>query len=97
MKFEFHPDAKIELFHAIDYYETCEPLLGYDFALEVRSTIQNICDFPDAWPILGESIRRCLTRRFPYGVLYSIESDKVLILAVMPLHRDPDYWKNRLS
>ena len=27
MKFEFHPDAKIELFHAIEYYEDCEPLL----------------------------------------------------------------------
>ncbi len=96
MKFVFHPDARNEFIHAIEYYETCEPFLGYDFSLEVRSTIQNFCDFPDAWPILDEPIRRCLTRRFPNGVLYSIESDQVLILAVMPLHRHPDYWKNRL-
>jgi len=33
--------------------------------------------------------------RFPYGVLYSIEPDRVYILAVMHLHRHPDYWKSR--
>lgn len=27
--------------------------------------------------------------------LYSIESDRVYILAVMHLHRHPDYWKSR--
>ena len=53
MKFVFHPDARNEFIHAIEYYETCEPFLGYDFSLEVRSTIQNFCDFPDAWPIIG--------------------------------------------
>ena len=97
MKFAFHADTRSEFIHAIEYYETCELFLGYDFSLEVRSTIQNICDFPDAWPILYEPIRRCLTRCFPYGILYSIESDRILILAVMPLHRHPDFWKNRLS
>jgi len=42
-------------------------------------------------------IRRCLTNRFPYGILYSIESDRIFILAVMHLHRDPDYWKHRME
>ncbi|HRU71636.1 MAG TPA: type II toxin-antitoxin system RelE/ParE family toxin, partial [Kiritimatiellia bacterium] len=40
-------------------------------------------------------IHRCLVHRFPYGVLYSIESDGIFVLAVMNLHRDPDYWKRR--
>jgi len=44
---------------------------------------------------LEDDVRRCLTHRFPYGVLYSIEPSTIYILAVMHLHRDPDYWKHR--
>ena len=97
MNFEFHPEADAEFFQAIDYYEECEDGLGYDFSIEIYSTIQNILDYPAAWPVLEGDVRRCLTNRFPYGVLYSIESDMLFILAVMHLHRDPDYWKHRLE
>lgn len=95
MKFSFHPEAEIEFHQAIDYYEECESGLGYDFSIEVRSAIQNILDYPPAWPVLEGEVRRCLVNRFPYGVLYSIEHDEILILAIMHLHRDPEYWKAR--
>jgi toxin ParE1/3/4 len=48
-----------------------------------------------AWPILEGDVRRCLVNRFPYGVLYSVESDRVYVLALMHLHRRPGYWKDR--
>ncbi|MDD5557127.1 MAG: type II toxin-antitoxin system RelE/ParE family toxin [bacterium] len=95
MTFDFHPEAEAEFLAAISYYENCEPGLGRDFAMEVCSAIQNILSYPTAWPLLGEGIRRCLTHRFPYGVLFSIEPERVHILAVMHLHRNPDYWKQR--
>jgi hypothetical protein len=95
MIFDFHPEAETEFLEAIAYYEECEPELGEDFSLEVYSSIQNVLSYPLAWPVLEDDIRRCLTNRFPYGVLYSIESDRVYILAVMHLHRHPDYWKHR--
>jgi len=31
------------------------------------------------------------------GVLYSVERNGIFILAVMHLHRDPDYWKHRVA
>jgi len=97
MKYVFHPEAEEELVAAIDYYEDCEPGLGYDFAIEVHSTIENILSFPKAWPTLEDDIRRCQTRRFPYGIIYVINEDVLFILAVMHLHRDPEYWKDRLK
>ncbi len=33
MSYSFHPDAEEEFNKAIDYYESLEPGLGYDFAL----------------------------------------------------------------
>ncbi len=95
MTFSFHPEAEKEFSRAIDYYEEAEPGLGYDFALEVYSTIQRILEYPKAWPKLDYEIRRSLVQRFPFGVLYSEEVDSIFILAVMHLYKKPDYWKHR--
>ena len=56
MKFLFHPEAETEFAQAIEYYEEKEEGLGYDFAVEVYSTIERILAYPKAWPILeGEN------------------------------------------
>lgn len=59
-------------------------------------TIQRVLEFPKAWTILDGEVRRSLVKRFPYGVLYSEDAGDILILAVMNLHRAPDYWKHRV-
>jgi toxin ParE1/3/4 len=38
---------------------------------------------PTRYIVINEDIRQCMTRRFPYGILYTIEQDYILILAVM--------------
>jgi plasmid stabilization system protein ParE len=95
MKFSFHPEAEAEFNDAIDYYEDKERGLGYDFAVEVYATIQRIIAFPKAWPVMKNGFRRSLVRRFPYGVLYSEEDEEIWIVAVMHLHRNPEYWDGR--
>ncbi len=96
MSFHFHPDAEAELFEAIRYYENVEPGLGKEFAVEAYSAVQRAIAYPSAWAIIDGQIRRSLMWRFPYGVLYTEESNGILIVAIMPLHRDPDYWKGRI-
>jgi hypothetical protein len=95
MSFSFHPEAEEEFNKAITYYEEIEPGLGYDFALEVHSTIQRSVEYTKAWPVIEGEIRRSLVRRFPHGILYSEEQKGIFIVAVMNLHRFPDYWKHR--
>jgi plasmid stabilization system protein ParE len=95
MSYRFHPEAELELTLSIDYYESIEPGLGYDFAIEVYDTIARIVEFPKAWTVLDGDVRRSLVKRFPYGVLYNEDAGDILILAVMNLHRAPDYWKHR--
>lgn len=97
MTFSFHPEAYEELSGAVSHYEECQTGLGCDFSIEVYSAIGNILLYPEAWPILEGDIHRYLINRFPYGILYSIESNQIIILAVMNLHRQPDYWKHRLA
>lgn len=95
MTFSFHPEAEAEFLDAIEYYESLESGLGYDFAIEVRTAIQRAEAFPLAWASLDGEVRRSLVRRFPFGVVYAEDSTGLFILAVMHLHRAPDSWKNR--
>lgn len=95
MTFSFHPKAEAEFLDAIEYYESLESGLGYDFAVEVRAAIQRAEAFPLAWASLDGDIRRSLLRRFPFGVVYAESSKGLFILAVMHLHSAPDSWKNR--
>lgn len=48
MRYSFHPEAELEFFEAIEYYEGCESGLGYDFALEVYTTVERIRANPKA-------------------------------------------------
>ena len=96
MRYAFHPEAETEFVRAVEYYEEREEGLGLDFAVEIYSAIERILAHPKAWPVLEDDIRRSLVRRFPYGLLYAEEEDKIFIAAVMHLHREPDYWKHRM-
>jgi len=95
LKYSFHSDAEKELKEAITYYNECQNGLGLEFAKEVYLAIQNILSFSHAWPPLSANTRRCLTNRFPYGVIYQITDEEVFIIAVMHLNREPSYWKKR--
>ena len=97
MKCSFHSEAEAEFVQAIEYYEECEAGLGYDFAVEVYSAIERAMAHPKAWPIIEEDMRRSLVRRFPFGVLYAEKDEELFIVAVMHMHRDPDYWKYRIK
>jgi len=41
-------------------------------------------------------IRRCLIARFPYGLIYGIDGDTIVVVAVAHLHRRPRYWIDRI-
>lgn len=97
MRLEFHPQARIEYLDAISFYEARQETLGVRFVLEIESAIRCIVDSPDRWPAIEGDVRRCLSHIFPYGILYSIEPDHVLVLAVMHHSRKPGYWRNRIK
>ena len=97
MRCEFHPDALAEYEEAARYYAGCQEGLELRFMASVEAVVRQIAAAPDRWRILERDVRRCLTTVFPYAILYTIESDRVLIVAVMHCHREPGYWRDRLQ
>ncbi len=98
MNYFFHPEAKKELLDAVDYYESCSEGLGLEFSNDIYATIQRIINYPYAWSNFSKSSRRCLAKRFPFGVIYQVleNNNEIMVIAVMQLNRKPGYWKKRL-
>jgi hypothetical protein len=97
MIIKFLTEAQIELDETINYYNQEYPGLGDNFLQEVLNSIERIVEFPKAWHQLSKNIRRCQTRRFPYGLIYILVDDEILVLSVSNLHRKPNHWKDRVN
>ena len=96
MNYEVHPEARAELLASADFYEKRSPGLGIVFLNEIEAAIQRLVENPEQSKFVEQDVRRRLVRRLPYGILYTIEADFILILAVMHCSRQPGYWHQRL-
>ena len=97
MKFRFLPQARREFLEAAQHYDRIKPGLGLRYVSCVEDAIGKIVTSPRAWPIITGDVRRCLTKVFPYSILYAVRGDEVVIVAVMHCHRRPDYWLGRID
>ncbi len=91
----FHPAALAEYLAAALWYGHEG---GRRFADAVDRCVDEICEVPLAGsPWRGRAeIRRRVLRRFPYSVVYAVDAEGVLIVAVAHHRRRPGYWAARL-
>ncbi len=92
MKVIFSKLAKQELDDATLFYNMEYSELGKRFRQEVKAAAKRIVEYPEAWSVERGEVRKCLLHKFPYKLLYSIESEHIFIIAVAHQHRKPDYW-----
>jgi plasmid stabilization system protein ParE len=97
MKAEFHPVASEEIIETAAYYEGEVPGLGDSFIAEVERVVGVLCDQPNIGQSVGQEFRRILLLRFPYSLIYSIETERVWVVAVAHHRRRPGYWKERID
>lgn len=96
MRVQLLAPARAEFEAAVADYDSQEPGLGSRFAAEVKRTIGRILQYPEAWPPLSKRTRRCRTRKSPYGIIYQVRGEELLVVAVMHLHRAPETWQGRV-
>ena len=90
------PLALAELHDAAAFYSSRANVgLGLAFVAEFERTTNLILANPDFGAIFRGSRRRCLLRRFPYGVIYQVAAEELRIIAVAHHRRRPGYWANR--
>ena len=97
MRYEWDEGALEDLEEATKFYFEEDPSVEFRFAECVDNAIEQVTRRPSSWPVIEGAVRRFVVEIFPYSLLYSIEEDFVLIIAVAHQSRHPEYWKDRLN
>jgi toxin ParE1/3/4 len=64
MNYTFHPHAEKELEQIENHYDSIGENLGDRFRDEIQATISHILKFPNGWPPLSKTVRRCRVNSF---------------------------------
>jgi len=72
MNYYFHPEALQEYAEAAQYYSEISTSLASAFVTQVEYGINQILLCPQAWQPIETDVRRCLVKRFPFGIYYTV-------------------------
>ena len=97
MTLQLEHDAELEMLEAARHYEEQQSGLGSDFLDEVEFGLEQIRAGSERFGFYRRSkiVRSVRLERFPYRLLFVLEAELATVVAVMHLHRRPDYWKRR--
>ena len=91
------PEVENDLKEAFSWYEDKRQGLGHDFLLQIDAGLSFIQRNPKIYPPEYKETRKHLTKRFPYKIIYLVEKENIIILAVIHSKRSPDIIKKILD
>jgi plasmid stabilization system protein ParE len=89
------PPAEEEMIEAALSYDLAKAGLGDLFLDDIQHAIDTVREYPELGESVAYGFRRILLRRFPFSVIYLVESEEIAVVAVAHQRRHPDYWKGR--
>jgi plasmid stabilization system protein ParE len=89
------PEAEEDLAEAALFLEQRVTGLGDGLVAEVERSLARLAQNPYVGPDVGAGARKLSVRRFPYGLIYRLETERVLVLAIAHDRRRWGYWRNR--
>jgi toxin ParE1/3/4 len=66
----FHPEARAEFVHEVDYYTAVSSSLGERFDVAVKAAVSLAAEFPDLGSPHHHGTRRVFPKKFPFSVVY---------------------------
>ena len=97
MDIRFLTLAQQEVDDAVLWYNQQAEDAGREFLDELDRAVRLVKLHPIALTEIESGIRRCLFSRFPYALVYGIEGEMIIVIAVAHLHREPRYWADRVE
>jgi plasmid stabilization system protein ParE len=91
----FLPAAEADYREALHWYEvrSAQAAAGFEAAMQIA--VQRVAHAPESWPLCDNRHRFYILKRYPYSLIYRIEPETVLIVAVAHARRSPSFWKRR--
>lgn len=92
---EILPAALDEAEAAAAWYAERSPRAAAAFVAEVDRALALVAEAPERWSAHLLGTRRIPLRRFPYLIVYRVETSRILVVAVAHGRRRPGYWRDR--
>jgi plasmid stabilization system protein ParE len=97
MKVRFSSAANRDVRRTLEYYKReAGAEVAMDFHSELKATIERMKQWPKSFPLIHDELRRAILNRFPYQVVYKIESSSAISVYAIRHHKQhPDFGLRR--
>jgi len=89
------PGARRDFDDSFDWYATRSDVAAERFSNGIDATLAMIAADPRRFAAVDSIHRECLVPRFPFRIIYRIETTRIVVVAVAHAKRRPGYWKDR--
>jgi plasmid stabilization system protein ParE len=89
--------AQQEVDEAFAWFNEKDDGKGVDFLDDLDRAVRLVKNYPYASAEIEPEIRRRIFPHFPYSLIYGIDDQIIVVIAVAHFHRAPRYWVDRLS
>ncbi len=93
----YHPEARAEFLHEVEYYAAISLRLAEHYDRAVHSAEMQAAGAPETWPRCAGETRRVVDRRFKFSLVYLQSETEIYVVAIAPMRRKPGYWRARLG
>jgi toxin ParE1/3/4 len=91
----FRPQLEVEVAEAASWYEAQRQGLGKDFLHAVDRTVSALAEHPLRFRKVHRESRRAPVDRFPYGIIFQVTEEEIVLVACMHSRRHPGHWQGR--
>jgi plasmid stabilization system protein ParE len=91
----FLPGAADDYSAAFGWYRERGEHVAESFEGAIDFALNQIAEAPNRFAKYDERHRCYVLRRFPYAIIYRVESEKVIVVAIAHGRRKPYYWQER--
>ena len=92
---DYLPGARQDFDESFDWYAERSGIAAERFSNAVDAALKRIAASPEQFAVIDSQHRECIVKRFPFRIVYRVESSRVLVVAVAHAKRRPGYWKLR--
>jgi plasmid stabilization system protein ParE len=89
------PEAEADLRAAKSWYDDLRLALGDRFISAIAATVESISKSPRCFPTIYRNRRRARVRRFPYGIIFEVQEQRIVVIACFHYKRNPKRWRVR--
>jgi toxin ParE1/3/4 len=97
IKVRFLPAAEIELLKEVTYYSKARTGTGVRFQAAIEAAVSRAATHPLGGAPSFKETRSVLVKGFPFSVVYRPSEQELLVVAIAPHRKRPQYWASRVE